>query len=192
MPKLRKYDIGNVDVALDAIKDGMSIHAAATKFGIPRSTLQNRIHNRTKKSSFGPSPILTAQEETKIEEWLVANHARGFPRRKEDVQSAIKGFLDLFPRPNPFIGNLPGNKWYASFLQRHPRLTIRTPEPITDASSKVAESNIRGWFAQIENYIKEKNYCDISKDPTRVFNGDETNFMMCPKGGKVIAPKGDL
>jgi hypothetical protein len=31
---------------------------------------------------------------------------------------------------------------------------------------------------------------DILEDPSRIFNGDETSFSMCPKSGKVLAPKG--
>lgn len=30
----------------------------------------------------------------------------------------------------------------------------------------------------------------ILKDPTRIYNGDETNFQLCPKNCKVLAPKG--
>lgn len=104
----------------------------------------------------------------------------------------VKDFLDAAPRENPFKNNMPGNKWYENFLKRHPNLTVRTPEPITDASSKVAESNIRGWFEQIKKYLTEKDYFKIVEDPSRVFNGDETNFLMCPKSGKVLAPKGKM
>lgn len=28
------------------------------------------------------------------------------------------------------------------------------------------------------------------KDPSRVYNGDETNFLLCPKNNKVVALKG--
>lgn len=35
-----------------------------------------------------------------------------------------------------------------------------------------------------------KNYGDIVKDPSRVYNGDESGFLICPKGGTVLAPKG--
>ncbi|KAG8183042.1 hypothetical protein JTE90_018088 [Oedothorax gibbosus] len=38
--------------------------------------------------------------------------------------------------------------------------------------------------------LKEHDNFDILKHPSRVLNGDETSFSMCPKTGKVIAPKG--
>lgn len=188
----KKYNDNDMQSALNKIKTGLSIHKASKEFNIPRGTLQNRIHNRTKKSRKGPVTVLTPDEEKQIVDWLVANHLKGFPRRKNDVKSVVKDFLDADDRPrdNPFKDNLPGEKWYQSFLRRHPSIAIRTPEPVTDASSKVGEKDIRGWFAQIKFYLKDKQFSDTLDDPTRIFNGDETNFMMCPKTRKVLAPKG--
>lgn len=188
----KMYSETDMQSALSSIKSGLPIRKASKEFKIPRGTLQNRIHNRTKKSRKGPETILKSDEEKEIVDWLVANHFKGFPRRKDDVKNVVKEFLDADARPrkNPFKDNLPGKKWYESFLRRHPSIAIRTPEPVTDASSKVSEKDIRGWFAQIKLYLRDKNFAEILDDPTRIFNGDETNFMMCPKTRKVLAPKG--
>lgn len=54
----------------------------------------------------------------------------------------------------------------------------------------MSEKDIRNWFANIENYLTE-NDCRKTLDyPSRVFNGDKTCFMLCPKGSKVLAPRG--
>ena len=45
-------------------------------------------------------------------------------------------------------------------------------------------------FSQIENYLVTSKYIHILKDPTRVFDSDETAFMVCPKLKNVIAPCG--
>ncbi|KAJ8937929.1 hypothetical protein NQ318_005536 [Aromia moschata] len=108
--------------------------------------------------------------------------------RKDDLQASVKAFLDGNPRPTPFKNNNPGRHWYRAFLKRHPNLAKRTPEAVSKASSNVSEKDIRKWFCNIEQYLKEKQYFDIHKDPTRVFNGDETCFLLCPKEDKVIAP----
>ncbi|KAJ8937651.1 hypothetical protein NQ318_002165 [Aromia moschata] len=113
---------------------------------------------------------------------------KGFPRRKDDLQASVKAFLDGNPRPIPFKNNNPGRHWYRAFLKRHPNLAKRTPEAVSKASSNVSEKYIRKCFCNIEQYLKEKQYFDILKDPTRVFNGDETCFLLCPKEDKVIAP----
>lgn len=172
------------------IQNGASIRNTASQSGIPRGTLQNRLHKRNNKPKRGPPTVLTEDEEKSIVKWILSNHRKGFPRRRLDLRSIVKNFMDASPRPNPFTNNLPGEKWLKQFFKRHPEITSRTPEPITEASSKVSESNIRSWFSKIKQHLIEENLIGIMDDPTRVFNGDETNFMMCPKSGKVLAPKG--
>lgn len=89
-----------------------------------------------------------------------------------------------------YSGNLPGMTWYNCFLKRHPTIVERIPESVTSASSKVSESDIRGWFQQLTTYFTEENLLHVLKDPSRIFNADETNFMLCPNTGKVLAPIG--
>ena len=54
----------------------------------------------------------------------------------------------------------------------------------------MSEDDIRKWFLEIETYIKEKKLEDVLKDSSRIYNGDETGFLICPSSGKVYAPKG--
>lgn len=186
----KKYKEEDVIQALKAVENGMSQRKAAQIFKVPRQTLQFRKSDKFRKTSLGPSTILTSEEEATLEEWILSSYKKGFPLRKLDIQMSVKEFLDSNPRDNPFQDNLPGEGWYRRFLKRHPNLTHRTPEAVTSASSVVSEADIRKWFSSIEEYLKSKNLHHILEDPTRVFNGDETCFYLCPKNFKVIAPRG--
>lgn len=42
----------------------------------------------------------------------------------------------------------------------------------------------------LQDYLAVNEMTDILSDPRRIFNADETSFSMCPKTGRVIAPKG--
>lgn len=75
-------------------------------------------------------------------------------------------------------------------MRRHPNISIRTSEHVTAASACISEKDIRKWFNDIYQYLKEEQLCDILNDPSRVFNGDETGFSLCPKTKAVLAPKG--
>ncbi|KAI4466250.1 hypothetical protein MML48_3g00007178 [Holotrichia oblita] len=86
--------------------------------------------------------------------------------------------------------NCPQEGWYKAFLRRHPELTIRTAEGVTSASANVVENDIRKWFSEIRTYLDSKGYLNILDDATRVFNGDETCFSLCPKNTKVLAHRG--
>jgi hypothetical protein len=66
----------------------------------------------------------------------------------------------------------------------------RTSEVVTEASSCVSEENIRKWFDEVQEYIRENNLEEVMNDPSRICNGDETGFQICPCAGRVLAEKG--
>lgn len=187
---VKRYNEQLIQKALVDVQNGMPKKQAAGLYGIPRQTIQYRLGDKFKKIRHGPMTYLTEDEEDTLEKWIIDSYRKGFPRRKNDIQASVKNFLDMNPRQTPFKQNTPGRHWYKAFLARHPNLVNRTPEAVTKASSAVSENDIRNWFTNIENYLKEKNYFDILNDPTRVYNGDETCFLLCPKEDKVVAPRG--
>lgn len=153
MPKFN-YKREALEAALADVRNGMAKSAAAKKHGVPRSTIQFRLGNKFSTEELGPPPILTKEEETTLENWIVECCRKGFPRRKEDLQLSVQEFLTQNERPNPFKNNLPGIGWYQAFLKRHPAIATRTPEGVTPASSCVSENDIKGWFAQVEEILK--------------------------------------
>ncbi|KAL7306097.1 hypothetical protein TKK_0001550 [Trichogramma kaykai] len=97
-----------------------------------------------------------------------------------------------FRPPEKSLENLhvrPGDKWYKLFLKRHPELSLRVSESISKGRAVVTEESIKAWFHGLHCYLEEMNCTDILDDPTRIFNGDETSFNLCPKTGKVLCPK---
>lgn len=193
MPKKRNtYEESDLQKALQHIKNGKITKKAASKlYNIPRSTLQFRLGPNFSKTRPGPCTVLTKEEEERIVDWVKVSQKKGFPKRKEDVTSAVKYFLEQTDRSHPFgEANIPGKGWFASFLKRHPSLSLRLTDPVSSASATVAISDIHSWFDSIEKFLIEQNYVDILKDPTRILNGDETNFLLCPKTKNVLAAKG--
>nr|CAH7762579.1 unnamed protein product [Callosobruchus chinensis] len=120
--------------------------------------------------------------------WIEELASRGFPRKKKDILNSVQKFLTENPRPNLFVNNRPGDCWLKAFLKRNPSITQRTSESVSAASACVAEKDIRKWFTEIKNYLDSKNI--TMEDPSRVYNGDETGFQICPNTGKVFAAKG--
>nr|CAI5853559.1 unnamed protein product [Callosobruchus analis] len=89
-----------------------------------------------------------------------------------------------------FKNGKPGQKWYSNFLKRHPRIALREAESVTKARAIVTEEAIRAWFRELRQYLKDTNNEDILDDPNRILNADEAGFGLCPKTGKVLAPRG--
>lgn len=186
------YSEDALQKALEEIRSGAPKKSTAKKYNIPRATLQFRLGDAFKKVSKGPSTILSKDEETKIVNWIVESQKKGFPKRKIDIQVSVQQFLNGSNKKiGLFKDNFPGCKWYKCFLRRHPILTQRKAEAVTAASASVSEQDIKKWFNDIYTYFQEKGIQDILQDPSRIFNGDETNFYYCPTDlGKVLAPKG--
>lgn len=197
MPKVKKdnkyqkkYCEKQIEDAIHAIKNGMSKHAASKQYGVPRSTIQFRMSNAFVKTTPGPAPVLGRSGEDDLVNWIIDCQRKGFPVRKINVQTSVKEFLNQTKIKNPFRNNVPGNGWYKGLLRRNPILTERHPEGVTNASSCVSKNDIKNWFKEVYNYLAEHNYLHILEDPTRIFNSDETYFMVCPKMKNVIAPRG--
>jgi len=112
MPK-KTCNFDKTDAAIKAIQDdGISQKSAAKKFGVNRSTLQFRLKNPDKQNiSYGPSTVLTTNEEETLVKWSLECSKKGFPRRREDLQDSVKTFLDEQERPSLFKNNLPGNMY---------------------------------------------------------------------------------
>nr|XP_029727479.1 uncharacterized protein LOC115265664 [Aedes albopictus] len=169
----------------------MTTNFAAKHFGVPRTTLQYRLSTKCKhKGTTGPYPVFTTTEEQDIVSWLLTMERRGFPATYFALKYKISAFLAAHPRKTPFKDNVPGSGWFRGFLKRHPQLTIRTPEPVTSASAKVSEKNIREWFHTVKQYLIDHGLIDILLDPSRVYNGDESGFSLNPTSKSVIATAG--
>ncbi|XP_031338075.1 uncharacterized protein LOC116166987 [Photinus pyralis] len=188
---VKNYTEEYVAKAIEEIHKGMSKKKASVIFNVPRATIQFRLSNKFKKPAHGPRPVLSADAEESLVKWILECQRKGFPRRKTDIQLSVKNYLDNLGITVPlFKQNMPGEKWFQAFLGRHKELRMRTSEAVTNASSQIAFSDIKGWFTQLGKYLKSRGYDDILEDPSRIFNGDETAFMFCPKQEKVVAQKG--
>lgn len=70
-------------------------------------------------------------------------------------------------------------------------LSVRKPEGVTKASANVTESDIRKWFKEVSEILREEEVADILSDPRRILNGDEACFYLDPTIDKVIARRGE-
>ncbi len=87
-----------------------------------------------------------------------------------------------------------GRGWVDQFKKRHPQLAMRTPVRVSAGAAKVTEQQIHGWFTQMERTIREiPGGAAALKDPTCIFNCDESSFLLDASTGhvrKVFAAKG--
>ena len=121
-------------------------------------------------------------------QWILYCGERGFPVTKRHLLDCIENFLRENKRVTPFKNNRPGKQWYTSFMKRHSNLSLRIAQNLTSIRAAVTENDLRNWFAYVKQYLAKK--CLLDLDPKRIFNLDESAFMLVPKDNNVIAEKG--
>ena len=193
--KRLKYSNADITKALTTIRQNpkLSLRGVSKKFNIPRSTLSDIINGRSSEvkpiNASGPKPFLTVEGEEKIVEWVINSASIGFPVRKYNLCLTVQKIINDSGIKTPFKNNYPGDKWYKLFLKRHPHLSQRTSEGISKGRAIVTEEALRLWFKGLKDYLESIKCLDILEDPSRIVNGDETAFQLCPKTGKVLCPK---
>ncbi|KAJ8953423.1 hypothetical protein NQ318_023540 [Aromia moschata] len=175
-------------------ENGMGVREASREFAVPKTTLQDRLKGKVPeipmKTGPPPRPRLTVTGENEIVQWLINIAKCGFPIRKIDLISTVQNILKECGKETLFKDGKPGQKWYLNFLKRHPEISLREAETITKARALITEESIRLWFKNLRMYLIQNNCIDILDDPSRIFNGDESGFPLCPKTGKVLGPRG--
>lgn len=185
------YSEESMKQALAAVRSGVNVMEASRQFGVPRSTL---IYKSSGKSpverKMGPGTVLPEKYEALLENWIKEMAKRGFPIVKWDLLSSVEKIVRELGIQHPFSNGKPGKKWLNLFLNRHPSIAKRVVEKLTTSRASVTEHNLRNWFRETKSLLAEEGLFDILEDPTRVFNTDESAFMLCPKSEKVLGIRG--
>lgn len=85
---------------------------------------------------------------------------------------------------------MPGEKLFTSFLRRHPKLVQKQAENIWQNTNLPLQKEIvLSWFKDVESYLEKEGINVILKHLQRMFNPDETSFLLYPKTGKILGPK---
>lgn len=181
-----------------------SIRSVATDFGINYRTLARYCKKfsteelsdtavstpSTKVGYQRNRQIFTDEQEAELEQYLLLASRIYFglsPKeiRKMAFELAISNNLKV---PKSWESNkLAGSDWFTSFLQRHPSLSIRTPEATSLArATSFNPHNIGLFFDNLESVMKRYN----NLQPHNIWNMDETGVTMVQKPNKVVAQKG--
>jgi hypothetical protein len=184
-PGKRRKNYGPEDIALavQAVKsDGVSIRTASEMFGVPKSTILDRVNNGH-GDQIGRPTELTAEEENLIIEHVQLMATWGFPFTGQDLSYFVKAYLDKKGTKTRFSNNLPTHRWVAKFLGRHPQFCMRTANPIKRARAAVSREDVQAFFS---HYIKAVE----GVPPENLLNYDESAFSDDPGTKKCVYKKG--
>jgi hypothetical protein len=178
------YGEDKLPKAMEEVQNGrMSEREAASTYGVPRSTLKDRLADRVTRETAGRPTVLSKGEEELIVERLLMFGHWGFPLTSADLCHVIKAYLDAQGRTTRFVENMPGPDFVSGFLQRHPALTVRKANLVKRSRAGVSQDTVRDFFARFEKTAE-------GIPASHVFNYDETNLQDNPGSVKAIFKKG--
>lgn len=173
-----QYSVEDMEQAVNVVKNGMPTDQASRVFKVPRTTIIGKVQGKVPiQRKIGPDTTLTSEEENLLVKWMFHNANCGFPATKLQLIDSVQLLLKHLNRPNNFTDGRPSRHWYEAFMKRHPELSIRVSQNLTNARATITENKIRRWFQEVKKYLsKSGNFCKTSY-PSRVYNCDESVFF---------------
>ena len=166
------------------IQDGMSIRKAACVYGVPKSTLGDRISGKVLPGTkSGPPSYLTEKEEQELVTFLTRSSAIGYGRTRKEVIAIVERLLCSHG-----IHKYVTNGWWESFSKRHPELVLRTASTLSISRAKASDWEIVNNYFDILEDTLEQN--DLLSHPCQIFNIDESGMPYDPKPLKTIHKRG--
>ena len=165
MPKYTELDMQN---AIADVENGTSRHVAASRWGIPRSTLLGRLRGAgPREQAHSDRQSLSPTEEHSLAEWARIQYALGLPPTHQQLRLVAQHLL----RRSGSSKTL-GKNWTTGFLGRHESLKVlqgkQTEKARVDA---VTPDKIKDFF----NYLEELILKQIRLQ--NCWNMDETGIM---------------
>jgi hypothetical protein len=115
-----KYTQAIFEEAFQAVKDKtMSLREAAQHYGVPKTTLIDRLANRY-SDKLGHPTELSKEEEAILVERLIILGEWGFPLSSHDLTHLVKNYLDSLGRTTSFVENLPGRDFVGGVPEAPP------------------------------------------------------------------------
>ena len=156
--------------------EGTSFQDLAIEFGVPRSTLNDRVRGgKSRRKAHEEEQTLPPAIEDALAKWAQKMDDHGFPPRLDIFKAMAQELAvqNTEQTGDPIRANI-GQGWLSSFLNRQPKVSSKfgsnldrqralagSPGPITD------------FFHKLKKVLKEYNFL-----PENVYNMDEKGFIL--------------
>ena len=167
-----------------------SVRKACVLFGVPRSTLRDRLSGRIALGSKpGRKPLLDQSQESKLLDYA-GNRAQlgiGFGK-SQFLQYAAQLAKKYGVRFGGKKGH-PSQKWWTLMKRRHAgKFAMRQPEGTASVRHQCMEpGKVAKYFLALKGILEESQ---LLNSPDSIWNMDETGLQLDVKPRKVVARKG--
>ena len=182
--KYKNWTESKLYKAFEAVQGGMSIRRASESYGVPRSTLQDRVSGRMQfGTKSGPPRYLDDEEEEELVQFILGCAAMGYAKSKQEIIAIVRNVVAAKDKD---VG-LVTDGWWSSFKKRHGQLTLRTAEVVSYARAVCTSEIIQQYYDVLETTLLEN---DLMNKACQIYNLDETGMCLDPDPPKVVTLKG--
>lgn len=115
---MKQYTETEIACALEGVRAGASIKSASKTWGIPRSTLRDRLQGALPSArAQGHRQRVDPAQELFLANWVLIQIALGYPPTHAELRYIAGRILEQNGDPQA-----PGKRWVARFLARYPIL----------------------------------------------------------------------
>ena len=182
---MSNYTNEDIKNALQDVKNGLSQRKAASRNGVPRQTLRDRIAGALPHSeAHKHQQKLSEVQEQYLRDWILVQGAIGFP----PTHIQVREFTQRITRKNGYDEPI-GRYWIKNFLARHKEIKTRRSRKIDTARFNGATTDrIKAFFQllqlpAIKDIPKENRY---NMDECGVMEGQGHNGLVLGNAEKSV------
>ena len=180
------YSPEQMEKAVSAVlQNQLSICAAAELYGVPKSTLGDRISGRVLPgTASGAVRYLADSEEEELAEFIVGCASIGYPKTIRDILAIVQSIL-----ASRGVHRIVTYGWWEAYRRCHPILTLRVPSSLSKARALASTRDVIDRYFDLLEETLLKN--ELKDCPCQIFNMDESGMPLDPKSMKTIHVHGD-
>ena len=172
---------------LEEVRKGIhSINKIAALYGVPKSTLHDRISGRvTHGTKSGPAPYLNATEEKELADHLITVAKIGYGKTRKEVKMIAE---NVAIDKGVLRATRISDGWWKSFLHRQQDLSLRRADSTAHIRmDSINKESIKQYYDLLEQTMKSHN---IQKSPNQIYNMDETGMPLTPRTPNIVTQNG--
>ncbi|XP_040006665.1 uncharacterized protein LOC120802667 isoform X2 [Xiphias gladius] len=184
--KKKKWTEEAMERALIEVKSGRcTVRQAAKEFGVPKSSLGDRVSGRvTPGSRSGPAQLITSADEELLVEFSLYISKHGFPLTKQQLVSFASSIYKRQHRRVAF--SKLGQTWWLNFRKRQEKnITIQPADNVVRGRTVCVRKEAVDQFFHLLSTVMDAH--GLREKPHKIFNCNETGFQLGRK--RVILPK---
>lgn len=184
--KKKKWTEEAMERALIEVKSGRcTVRQAAKEFGVPKSSLGDRVSGRVAPGSrSGPAQLITSADEELLVEFALYMSKHGFPLTKQQLVSFASTIYKRQHRRVAF--SKLGQTWWLNFRKRQEKnITIQPADNVVRGRTLCVRKEAVDQFFHLLSDVMDTH--GLRDKPHQIFNCNETGFQLGRK--RVILSK---